>query len=109
MYHFSITQELKGGLITDQAAKAARKVAVQLRFSRPCVGEDTQASSHCSVSEAGLLSAYSPPGSQQHRPLEHRGGHATGTDDSASLSSSAEKGTCAHRKLEGGVIGLVIR
>ena len=27
MYHCSITQELKGGLITDRAAKAARKVA----------------------------------------------------------------------------------
>ena len=36
MYHSSITQELKGGLINDQAAKAARKVAVQLRFSIPC-------------------------------------------------------------------------
>ena len=38
MYHCSITQELKGGLITDRAAKAARKVAVQLRFSIPCSG-----------------------------------------------------------------------
>ena len=77
MYHCSITQELKGGLINDQAAKAARKVAVQLRFSIPCAIGDTQASCHPHASE---MWSFCPPGPSSSRPLVHRGGLALGVE-----------------------------
>ena len=80
MYHCSITQELKGGLITDRAAKAARKVAVQLRFSIPCATGDTQAPCRLNASEIWSPSNFSPPGPRFSRPLVHRGGHALGME-----------------------------
>ena len=70
MYHCSIAQELKGGLITD---RAARKVAVQLRFSIPCATGDTQASCRLNASEIWSPSNFSPPGPRPSRPLVHRG------------------------------------
>ena len=80
MYHYSITQELKGGLINDQAAKAARKVAVQLRFSIPCAIGDTQASCRPHASEMWSPSYFCPPGPSSSRPLVRRGGLALGVE-----------------------------
>ena len=80
MYHCSITQELKGGLINDQAAKAARKVAVQLRFSIPCAIGDTQASCRPHASEMWSPSYSCPPGPSSSRSLVHRGGLALGVE-----------------------------
>ena len=80
MYRCSITQELKGGLINDRAAKAARKVAVQLRFSIPCATGDTQASCRLHASQMWSPSNFSPPGPRSSRPLVHRGGHALGME-----------------------------
>ena len=80
MYHCSITQELKGGLIHDQAAKAARKVAVQLRFSIPCAIGDTQASCRPHASEMWSPSYFCPPGPSSSRSLVHRGGLALGVE-----------------------------
>ena len=80
MYHCSITQELKGGLINDQAAKAARKVAVQLRFSIPCAIGDTQASCRPHASEMWSPSYFCPPGPSSSRSLVHRGGLALGVE-----------------------------
>ena len=80
MYHCSITQELKGGLIKDQAAKAARKVAVQLRFSIPCAIGDTQASCRPHASEMWSPSYFCPPGPSSSRSLVHRGGLALGVE-----------------------------
>ena len=83
MYHCSITQELKGGLITDRAAKAARKVAVQLRFSIPCATGDTQASCRLNASEIWSPSNFSPARSTtqstacaQGRPRARHGGRS---------------------------------
>ena len=97
MCHCSITQELKGGLITDRAAKAARKVAVQLRFSIPCAAGDTQAPCHLHASQIWSPSNFSPSGPRSSRPLVHRRGHALAWRVrliNARISSAGKRPTC---------------